>query len=215
MQRTTIISLFHLKKMIPFAAVPGGGETFVAKRRRLSFACLMLLLFSACPGISHAQTQPRSDATTLQRPQEIAQFIAGISSYVRWPAVYPELQMCVVGDTKYASALLDGSASALVPRMRAKRIGAKSDVVSLECNLVYIGSLSNAERDKLLARLNGQPILSISEPEISCTVGSMFCLKFRDGQISFDVNLDAIARSGLRVHPSVLQLARHRASSPP
>jgi hypothetical protein len=196
--------------------IQGGGETCVAKQRRRLFACLVLLvfLFGAWTGTSRAQTQTGSDAADAKRPQEIAQFVAGVSSYVRWPVVYPELQMCVMGDTKYAAALLDGSTGVSVQHIRARRLAAKSDVVSHECNMVYIGSLSNADRDKLFAQLNDQPILSISEPDISC-VGSMFCLKFRDGQIAFDVNLDAIARSGLRVHPSVLQLAKRRAPSPP
>ena len=48
----------------------------------------------------------------------------------------------------------------------------------------------------------------------SCTVGTMFCLRLTEAQIGFDVNLDAIARSGLRVHPNALQIARRKGPPP-
>jgi hypothetical protein len=36
----------------------------------------------------------------------------------------------------------------------------------------------------------------------------MFCLNVDDEPITFDINLDAVARSGVRVQPNVLKLAR-------
>ena len=36
----------------------------------------------------------------------------------------------------------------------------------------------------------------------------MFCLNVDGERVSFDINLDAVARSGVRVHPNVLNLAR-------
>jgi hypothetical protein len=54
--------------------------------------------------------------------------------------------------------------------------------------------------------------LSISEADSSCSVGSMFCLRIKPGKVSFDVNLDSVARSGVRVHPSVLKLATRQAT---
>jgi len=57
-------------------------------------------------------------------------------------------------------------------------------------------------------------VLSISEADDPCTVGSLFCLRVSDQQVAFDVNLDSVARSGVRIHPSVLQLSRRRAVQP-
>jgi hypothetical protein len=39
-------------------------------------------------------------------------------------------------------------------------------------------------------------------------------LRVSDEQVSFEVNLDSVARSGVRIHPSVLQLSRRRAAAP-
>ena len=76
---------------------------------------------------------------------------------------------------------------------------------------MYIGELSVDERSRLFASLMGHPVLSISEGGDQCTVGSLFCLRVGDEQVSFEVNLDSVARSGVRIHPSVLQLSRRRA----
>ena len=34
-----------------------------------------------------------------------------------------------------------------------------------------------------------------------------------DEQVSFEVNLDSVARSGVRIHPSVLQLSRRKSAA--
>uniref|UniRef100_UPI003137AACB YfiR family protein n=1 Tax=Variovorax sp. YR752 TaxID=1884383 RepID=UPI003137AACB len=41
-----------------------------------------------------------------------------------------------------------------------------------------------------------------------CSDGGMFCLEPAAPSVRFGANLDAIARSGLRVHPMVLRIAR-------
>jgi hypothetical protein len=83
-----------------------------------------------------------------------------------------------------------------------------------DCNAVYIGRLTNEERSRLFTSLIGKPVLSISEGGDQCTVGSLFCLRVGDEQVSFEVNLDSVARSGVRIHPSVLQLSRRRPAAP-
>ena len=60
----------------------------------------------------------------------------------------------------------------------------------------------------LFERLRGYPILSISEHSTECVADSVFCLQIGKERIRFRVNLDALARSGVRVHPAVLKLAK-------
>lgn len=68
------------------------------------------------------------------------------------------------------------------------------------------------ERQQVFHSLAGHPVLSISERGTECSVGSMFCLNVGGPRITFEANLDSIARSGVRVHPSVLKLARRQAT---
>ena len=170
----------------------------------LAFACTMLA--------SQAAWAQGSAAPDARRPAEVAQVLFGIISYVRWPVARPEVRVCMVGAPHYGAAIVDKPASSLGQRIRVKVQPAAGAVN--ECNVVYMGSLPDSERDQLLAQIIGKPILSVSEPGSACPVGTMFCLRLAEAQIGFDVNLDAIARSGLRVHPNALQIARRKGPTP-
>ncbi|MDO8050552.1 MULTISPECIES: YfiR family protein [unclassified Janthinobacterium] len=161
------------------------------------------------PCAAWAQAGAAADA---RRPAEVAQVLFGIVSYVRWPVARQEVRVCMVGAPRYGAAIVDTPASSLGQRIRVKIPAAAS--AASECDVVYLGSLPEGEREHLLAQLIGKPILSVAEPGTSCTVGTMFCLRLNEAQIGFDVNLDAIARSGLRVHPNALQIARRKGPPP-
>ncbi|RIG16825.1 YfiR family protein, partial [Shigella dysenteriae] len=43
-----------------------------------------------------------------------------------------------------------------------------------------------------------------------CIIGSAFCLIIHNNDVRFAVNLDALSRSGVKVNPDVLMLARKK-----
>ena len=45
-----------------------------------------------------------------------------------------------------------------------------------------------------------------------CRIGCMFCLDVRAEGVGFDSHPEAVARSGVRVNPRVLQLSRRKAA---
>jgi len=149
-----------------------------------------------------------------QRAKAVTQVVLGILSYTRWPTEPEQLQLCVVGPTEYADDLLKNSAQANGRTVHVARLLRSSPAIAPACNAVYLGHLSSEERTYLFDKLAGQAVLSISEQSNQCTVGSMFCLNVLDDQVAFEVNLDSVARSGVRIHPRVLQLSRRRAAQP-
>ncbi|MFP3518749.1 YfiR family protein [Pseudomonas sp. SIMBA_077] len=149
-----------------------------------------------------------------QRAKAVTQVVLGILSYTRWPTEPDQLQLCVVGPTEYADDLLKNSAQANGRTVHVARLLRSSPAIAPACNAIYLGNLSSEERTYLFDTLAGQAVLSISEQSNQCTVGSMFCLNVRDDQVAFEVNLDSVARSGVRIHPRVLQLSRRRAAQP-
>ena len=174
-----------------------------------SLLASLLACAALAPCAAWGQTGTAADA---RRPAEVAQVLFGIISYVRWPVARPEVRVCMLGAPRYGAAIVDTPASSLGQRIRVKVPAAAS--AASECDVVYLGSLPEGEREHLLAQIIGKPILSVAEPGTSCSVGTMFCLRLNDAQIGFDVNLDAIARSGLRVHPNALQIARRKGPPP-
>ena len=175
-------------------------------------SAVLLASLLACGLLAPAAWAQGGAAPDTRRPAEVAQVLFGIISYVRWPVARPEVRVCMVGATRHGAAIVDTPASNAGQRIRVKIQPAAG--AAGECDVVYMGTLPESEREALLTQIIGKPILSVSEPGTSCSVGIMFCLRLLDAQIGFDVNLDAIARSGLRVHPNALQIARRKGPQP-
>lgn len=176
----------------------------------LSLLTAMLLSNSAPAWAGSAA----SDAQVQQRAKAVTQVVLGILSYARWPAEPNPLRLCLVGPTEYADDLIKGNVQNSGHALQVRRLLAGDAAVSSGCDAVYIGKLDSAQREQLFKAINGHPVLSISEADDPCTVGSLFCLRVGDQQVAFDVNLDSVTRSGVRIHPSVLQLSRRRAGQP-
>ena len=180
-------------------------ERSLSWRRLLLMAVLCLLaprVFAEAPGPAD------------QRAQAVTQVVLGILSYARWPVEPEQLRLCILGPTQYTDDLIKGTTQATGRPVSVRRLLSDHPDIVSACDAVYIGKLSMDERNRLFTSLIGHPVLSISEGGDQCTVGSLFCLRVSDEQVSFEVNLDSVARSGVRIHPSVLQLSRRRAPAP-
>lgn len=179
--------------------------------RSLSWRRMLLV---AVLGMLAPRVFAQAPSPADSRAQAVTQVVLGILSYARWPVEPAQLRLCIVGPTQYTDDLIKGTTQATGRPVLVQRLLADHPDIVNACNAVYIGKLSGDERNKLFASLIGHPVLSISEGGDQCTVGSLFCLRVGDEQVSFEVNLDSVARSGVRIHPSVLQLSRRRAPEP-
>ncbi|MDR0245381.1 MAG: YfiR family protein [Burkholderia sp.] len=137
----------------------------------------------------------------------VRQVVLGIISFTRWPTTPVRLHLCVTGRPDYARGLTD-TLEAGSTQVDVQRVRPDDPALGIACDAVYLGTLSNDERTRVRAAVAGHPVLTISEHDPSCTAGGMFCLTVDGDRVSFDINLDAVARSGVRVHPNVLNLAR-------
>ncbi|MGF6704047.1 YfiR family protein [Pseudomonas frederiksbergensis] len=177
--------------------------------KRVLLAGLLCLL----TGVAFAQPETAVSKAD-QRARSVTQVVLGILSYARWPVEPQQLRLCVVGPTEYTDDLVKGTTQATGRPVTVQRLLADNPAIAGECDAVYIGKLTSDERSRLFASLTGRPVVSISEGGDQCTVGSLFCLRVGDEQVSFEVNLDSVARSGMRIHPSVLQLSRRKPAAP-
>ncbi|KRP70047.1 YfiR family protein [Pseudomonas paralactis] len=177
-------------------------ERSLSWRRMLRVAVLCLLA---------PQVWAQTPSLAEQRAQAVTQVVLGILSYARWPVEPAQLRLCIVGPTQYTDDLVKGTTQATGRPVRVRRLLVDHPDIVNACDAIYIGKITPEERSRLFTSLIGHPVLSISEGGDQCTVGSLFCLRVSDEQVSFEVNLDSVARSGVRIHPSVLQLSRRRA----
>ncbi|NTX26109.1 YfiR family protein [Burkholderia pyrrocinia] len=148
-----------------------------------------------------------ADPVISSHDSAVRQVVLGIISFTHWPATPVRLHLCVTGRPDYARGLTD-TLQAGSTLLDVQRVRFDDPALGIACDVVYLGALNNDERTRVRAAVAGHPVLTISEHDPSCTAGSMFCLNVDGERVSFDINLDAVARSGVRVHPNVLNLAR-------
>jgi YfiR/HmsC-like len=157
---------------------------------------------------AHAQAMPAPEYEAAVR-----RIVLGIISYTNWPEPRANVRLCVTGRTHFALDL-PGEAPPLA-ELRVVQQEMPPDVraIGSACDALYMGELSSDERGQINAHVAGHPVLTISEHDSTCTQGAMFCLNNDAGRVTFDINLDSVARSGVRVSPNVLRLAHKQGAS--
>lgn len=135
-----------------------------------------------------------------------ADITAGILTYARWPQPLRTVRLCIVGASASSTritnrALVNGQALA-VERM------AVGNWTADRCDAIFLGRVTAAERTTIIRDIANRPILSMTDNDPQCLYGSMFCLRGVAGGVTFDLNIDAVSRSRVRVDPRVLALAR-------
>ncbi|WP_158602010.1 YfiR family protein [Pararobbsia silviterrae] len=173
-------------------------------------ALAMTLVSATC---AFAQTPPNSPnppdaATPNDANGAVRRAVSGIVSYTHWPSGLSNVRLCVVGTPHDWTTAASDTTLPFAPPTSIKARLVTDDALPTQCDAVYVGALSDAERGDLFARIAGHPILTIDENDRACTKGAMFCIHVDDVRVSFDINLDSISRGGVRVSPRVLELAR-------
>ncbi|MDB5894464.1 MAG: hypothetical protein JWQ88_1995, partial [Rhodoferax sp.] len=133
--------------------------------------------------------------------------------YARWPDESRPLRLCVMGGGPHGELLLSQGVGAVARRgVTITRVPDDVDAAT-QCDALYVGQMDERQWRSLFARLAGTPVLTICERSSICSIGGMFCLDVdaAASSVPFEVNLDSVARSGVRVNPQVLRLGRRTA----
>ena len=92
-------------------------------------------------------------------------------------------------------------------RLRPSHVAAQPAALA-GCDVVYIGSVPLPAQRQLTAAVRGRGVLTIAENDPGSSSEAMFALTYKPGGLSFRLNIDAVSRSGLRVDPRVLRVAK-------
>jgi hypothetical protein len=160
--------------------------------------------------MAYAVVTPASIDTSDGRDVATARVVSSIVSYTRWPERLARIHLCVVGQAAYAdrfdAVTLAGGPTVNIVHVAPARVAAR------QCNVLYFGQLSPVQLREQTDWARGRAILTIAEADAGCRAQAMFCLHHEDDGLTFDLNIDAVSRSGLRVDPRVLRLAGGRSS---
>jgi len=160
----------------------------------------------ASAAFSSPATSARVGASADEQARGVARMVGGIISYSRWPGRGGDgITICTMGTTRFAARLSDADGAAGRP-VTARAIAPGSSAAAQGCDLLYLGNTAPAQRQRALAAIHGEPVLSIAEDDPVCRDGAMFCVVLTGSNLTFRINVDAISRGTVRVDPRVLRL---------
>lgn len=144
-------------------------------------------------------------AETERYDPAVARIVQSLVEYTRWPQPRSALRLCIVGPALHADRL-DGLKLA-DGRVIERRLVTTAALPAAGCDAVYLGQMPLTAQRLVTAQLRGRGVMTIAEADPQCRSQAMFCLSFASQAVSFRLNIDAVARSGLRVDPRVLRLS--------
>lgn len=167
-------------------------------QRKAALACIFALAFLILSLSSPAMAAGKDDKAN--------RIVSGIISFARWPALSGAPQLCVFSSARHLT--FPASPTATVLPFSVVFLNNDADLARNRCDAIYFGDQSPQQQTELLAMKEGKAVLSMAENNPDCTTGAAFCLIFNTDHPMFSVNLDSLARSGVRVSPDVLLLSR-------
>lgn len=199
----------ELRSLCAVLTPPVGGRG--AARIALAAAAWLALLGTAAARDAAAS----ASAAAVADRARVSSIVAGIVGYTRWPSDATAIRFCTLGQGRGVDELLGVADLGPTPLSVPVRAAASIADAWTDCDAIYVGRLAGNGPRELLQRTLGRPVLMIGEGADFFSDGGMFCLQPDTAAVKFTVNLDAVARSGLRVNPWVLRMARNAPGSRP
>ncbi len=200
------IRCFHMDDVVTESVFPSLKHALIV---------LLLLCCIAASKTSHAAGETGSQPVIEPTPisEQIAFLVLGIIRYSRWPEAPAQVDVCILGDVQYADMLLQATHF-------IGEVPVVSQVVTLEqalsehglCQVYYLGEASSEVYQLLYQAVGANAVITMEEENEYCSIGGMFCFHVENSKASFKINLDAISRSQVRIHPSVLRLGQYRSN---
>jgi len=149
-------------------------------------------------------------AAPLAEYEVKAAFIHNIVKFVEWPAASPasrRARLCLLGDDPSGGAF---------GVLQGKPIGAADwEVVRVdggrsldECRVLFIAASERANLGRILARIEGSPVLTVGDTEGYAGQGVMVNFYLEENRVRFEINREAAARARLTISAQLLKLAR-------
>lgn len=135
--------------------------------------------------------------------------VTGILSYTRWPDSGNHVRLCVGGATPLSARLSDQA----LPDGRRVSVSRRETATmpGVDCDAVFVGRGGAADLRRIASLSANRAVVTITDGDPDCGSGFMACLRPTPNGLTFDLNIDAVSRSRVRIDPRVLILGRRGA----
>ena len=140
-----------------------------------------------------------------------AAFVYNFPKFIQWPnSTLPsgesKMTLCILGDDPLVDSLESLTGKIISGRqLSVRRIKGPDD--ASRCQIVYIGK---SERDQTRNILKGmkEGVLTIGEMNHFASLGGIINFVIVENKVSFEINIDAAERAGLKISSQLLKLAK-------
>jgi hypothetical protein len=139
-----------------------------------------------------------------------AAFLYNFARFIDWPvrgrANPGDLNLCILGDSPFGPDIdlingrTVGQATVRLRRVLIDGVGS--------CQLLFIASSESSHLERDVVRLRGLPILSVGDSTGFSERGIAINFYIEQSKVRFEINIDAVQRSGLTISSQLLKLAR-------
>lgn len=135
--------------------------------------------------------------------------IYSITKYVVWPDAYNQgdFEILVLGDCPILTELQSMAQSKKIGDRVIKVTKISKPEEIRKCNMLYVPASKSGQFDNVLAKVNSQSILIVSEEAGLGTKGSNINFIVKDGKLAFEINQAAVTRQNLKVSNELTRLA--------
>jgi hypothetical protein len=175
-----------------------------AESKRWPFVCIALLLLLPTLSLNGRESGEY---------EVKAAFLLNFAKFVEWPPKAFQnsnapFVIGIVGDDPFGDALLQivKGQSAQRRRIEIRHFKVAEDFG--DCHLLFASRSLAAQTDHILTRLQGRPVLTVSEKENFVRQGGVIGFAVVDKSVRFDINAKAATAVDLKVSSKLLAVAR-------
>lgn len=175
------------------------------KRYAKALVCFAAMILVDAPTAPTQQAAAESQAK--------ARFLANAPSFVEWPSAAfatptAPLLICVHGDFSFGTVLAEFTRGESVKgrQLEVKWVHAEQSLAG--CQLVFVTRSMAKRYGKVLESVKDSGALTVGEDSDFLKAGGMVNLEPTGKGLTFDVNMDAVLRSHLKISSQLLSLAR-------
>jgi hypothetical protein len=172
----------------------------------IAFWCLAIAVFAAISPLARSQT-----ASTENKLK--AAYLFNFARYTEWPsAALPEsdspITIAILGDDPFGEILDKTVQGRLIDQhpVRVRRTRNLAEAAS--GHIVFVSPSESARMTDVLGVLNGKPVLTVGNDAQFLKAGGMIHFLIEQDAVRFNVDLDSVEKSGLRIRSRMLDSAK-------
>jgi hypothetical protein len=173
------------------------------RRRSVAFAVCFAVLTSFASSATAQQSKP-------EEYQVKAVYLYNFGRFIDWPATGNKddsFTICVLGRDPFGAVLDATLAGETIgdKKLVARRLASTLDATN--CNILFISSSESSRMKQILAAVEKNGVLTVSDLPNFTINGGMIQFVLRDNKVRFEVNLAAAERAGLTFSSQLLKVA--------